>query len=186
MSAANPSQTDPCEHEAWTATGGANRCVDCGLLLTTPNPPTEPVVTQALKACPLCGDRDEFNPSVSTSHRYAEPGDTETGKVGNPAAGLIEAGRYVECDKCGCCGPDRPTEAEAIAAWNTRSNLLPATDAEGLVERDSLCRLIERYAPSRDDLTGLPIGNEVEALADHILAALSSGLVSSLRGDAHD
>ena len=90
-------------------------------------------MTEELLPCPLCGDRDEFNPSVSQSFRYAEPGDPEKGIVGNPAAGVTHAGYYVECDKCGCCGPDKPTEAEAITAWGTRA-ALTSTNVEGLVE----------------------------------------------------
>ena len=78
---------------------------------------------EALLPCPLCGATDEYNPSISQSHRYAEPGDIETGSIGNPAAGLVPAGHYVECDKCGCCGPDKPTKNEAVAAWNTRATL---------------------------------------------------------------
>ena len=29
--------------------------------------------------------------------------------------------RWVECSSCGCDGPARETEAEAIEAWNTRA-----------------------------------------------------------------
>lgn len=69
--------------------------------------------TDELKPCPFCGDLDDFNPSISKSYQHAEPG--------NPAAGLLETGAYGECDKCTGCGPNKPTTAEAIAAWNTRA-----------------------------------------------------------------
>lgn len=69
-------------------------------------------MTVELKSCPLCGDKDEFNPSVSTSYEYAHPG--------TDSHDLVEAGHFIECDKCACCGPIKPVEEEAIAAWNTR------------------------------------------------------------------
>ncbi len=74
-----------------------------------------------LRACPFCGDRDEFNPSISPSYSYKEPGDPEKGTIGNPAAGLEQSGCYVECDKCGACGANKPTKKGAIAAWNRRA-----------------------------------------------------------------
>lgn len=42
------------------------------------------------------------------------------------------------------------------------------------IERDELCRIIEGSAPIRDELTGIPLGSQVEALADKIIAALSA------------
>lgn len=84
-------------------------------------------MAEELKPCPFCGDRDDYNPSLTQIQRYAEPGDSETGKVANLAAGLVDAGWLVECDKCGGNGPPADTEAEAITAWNKR----PApTDAQ--------------------------------------------------------
>jgi len=68
-----------------------------------------------MKACPLCGDKDEFNPSVSTSYKYANPGTASTD--------LVESGHFVECDKCGCVGPIKPLEEAAIAAWNQRASI---------------------------------------------------------------
>jgi Lar family restriction alleviation protein len=103
-------------------------------MTTTPSPKA-----LALKPCPFCGDQDDFNPSVSRSHRYVEPGDPELGTTGNPAAGTYPAGYYVECDKCGCCGADKPSEAEAIAAWNQRATptdsgeVVQASDTEHLL-----------------------------------------------------
>ena len=87
--------------------GDGVRCCDfCG------QPTTSPL---SLKACPLCGDKDEFNPSVSTSYKYANPGTASTD--------LVESGHFIECDKCGCLGPIKPVEEEAIAAWNTRASI---------------------------------------------------------------
>ena len=99
----------------------------------SPQPPAETqpsalgrraMTDEPLKACPLCGRRDECDPSVSASFKYAEPG--------NPDAGLVPSGNYIECANCGCCGPNRPTEAEAIAAWNTRAEPQGAIIGEGM------------------------------------------------------
>jgi hypothetical protein len=40
--------------------------------------------------------------------------------------------------------------------------------------RHELCELIEAYAPNHDAQTGIPVGSEVEQLADAILASLTS------------
>lgn len=92
-------------------------CPNCGGVMIYEGPATGDEL--GLAACPFCGDRDQFNPSVSPTFKYAEPG--ETGKVGNPAAGLVDAGRLIECDKCGCLGPIHNTAEEAITAWNIRA-----------------------------------------------------------------
>jgi len=91
-------------------------------------------VDRAIDACPHCGQHDEFDPSVSKSYKYAEPGDVATGKVGNPAAGLVDAGFYVECGECGACGSHRDTEVKAITAWNQRTDpaRLSSPDREGV------------------------------------------------------
>lgn len=75
-------------------------------------------MTDNLLRCPFCGDKDDFNPSVSKTHGYKYPGTRREE--------LVHKGWYVECDKCAGCGPcnDKPTDAgkaEAITAWNTRS-----------------------------------------------------------------
>lgn len=111
----------------------------------------------ALLPCPLCGDHDDFNPSVSSSYGYVEPGNAETGTTGNPTAGLKETGRYVECDKCGCCGPNHPAADEAIAAWNTRAAMTQPKQAavdeptEAMIEagRVTLCRTTGSRLTSR-------------------------------------
>jgi Lar family restriction alleviation protein len=101
-----------------------------------------------LKACPLCGDKDEFNPSVSTSYKYANPGTASTD--------LVEFGHFIECDKCGCVGPIKPLEEAAIAAWNQRAS----TDDEVRMLREALDlpsvtssieMLRERYTRARCD-----------------------------------
>lgn len=73
----------------------------------------------ALEPCPFCGDSDDYNPSISRSSKYAEPG--------NPGAGLIDSDFYVECAKCGSMGPMKLTEAEAVEAWNSRAALAALT-----------------------------------------------------------
>lgn len=75
-------------------------------------------MSKELKPCPFCGDKDDYNPSVSKTHGYKYPG-TKNDE-------LIHKGWYVECDKCGACGgsTNDPTDAgksEAITAWATRT-----------------------------------------------------------------
>jgi hypothetical protein len=91
-----------------------------------------PEVTRALKPCPHCGSHSEFNPSVSQSQKYAEPGDAKAGTVANLAAGLVPAGWYVECDECGACGGHSDDRDEAIRLWNTRT---PARGGDELREK---------------------------------------------------
>ncbi len=62
--------------------------------------------------CPLCGDIEEYNPSISKSFKYKYPGTQDTE--------LIRDGYYIECDKCACMGPTQSTEEQAAAKWNTR------------------------------------------------------------------
>lgn len=73
---------------------------------------TEAGVTQALKECPFCGSLEVFVAGVPAN-------------VVKPAAA---------CMDCGALGPRAQTREheagskQAIAAWNTRSTLLPATE----------------------------------------------------------
>ena len=56
-----------------------------------------------LKPCPFCGGDARHQQSGPRSNKWWE----------------------CVCDKCDFCGPAGYTEPEAIAAWNTRSDLIP-------------------------------------------------------------
>jgi hypothetical protein len=102
-----------------------------------------------LLRCPLCGDADDFNPSMSPSYKYRYPGtgNTET----------IRAGSYVECGKCGCCGPVRATDDLASEAWNTRADLAERdkeSERDIAAEAEFLCaRLRGLESELADDAT---------------------------------
>lgn len=65
----------------------------------------EATVTQALKPCPFCGG--------------------ESWAINSPVSPSIA----IMCRSCGATGGLRDTEAEAIAAWNTRTAASQASDA---------------------------------------------------------
>lgn len=89
--------------------------------------PTEQIVTELLP-CPFCGaTNDGFHISVTVSHNLA---------------GAV-AGHMVECDQCASFGPDKPSEAEAIAAWNHRLQ-----QPIGGTAREVLVGAAEIYHPS--------------------------------------
>jgi hypothetical protein len=87
-----------------------------------------------LMSCPFCCSLDEHSRSISRSMRFAEPGDPETGKAVNVAAGYVDADFYVECHECATCGPPHATKAEAIAAWNTRANQIAVIGPDAVVD----------------------------------------------------
>lgn len=131
-------------------------------------------LVEKLKRCPLCGDKDEFNPSVGTSYKYAFPGTGNT-------TDLVEAGHYVECDKCGCCGPIEPTEDECVAKWNTR----PAMPTNELIEaeREALERALRigiwnrlRDSGVDQDTAIAEVNRTVEGVKTEARAALSKHL----------
>lgn len=100
------------------------------------NPMTSTVPMEELEAmlpCPFCGSAPSEYPQNTSI----------------PA----KAGGYTQiiwCENCGCEGPERQTDAEAIAAWNKRSNPELIASRERIAELEVALTEIALH-----DLTGL-------------------------------
>ena len=72
-------------------------------------------MSEELKPCLWCNEPEEFHVSGDDD----DPNDEAT----------------VECGNCFCCGPHKPTRAEAITAWNTRPSPWISVTPETMPER---------------------------------------------------
>lgn len=97
---------------------------------------------------------------------------------GNAAQSRLDAIKDVDawiyCDACSACGPTKPTENEAIAAWNRVGALLRAARALWEAEQ-SQATLEAAHYPSEppDDLAGDAFGTVRDAW-DGLGAALAA------------
>ena len=98
--------------------------------------------------------------------------------------------KFVVCGHCGCATPDEATEAEAIAAWNTRAS---AADNLALL-REAVAKAICRADPSirMGDAEGVVeqrVNHEWREYlwqADAALAALQSAIAQQEPPRGHD
>lgn len=111
-----------------------------------------------LKSCPFCGGEAFIRRIEAHDH-------TPMLKALCPDLEPAEETYWPECTKCGCAKEGKPTEAEAIAAWNRRASLTEK-DAEIAALRAENDRLAS--AVVEGTLPGLLEDAEKTALVDFV------------------